>query len=262
MQGIEGGSEQSKLFPFTRKYRIYLGPEKGEEVVSVMQIYKFVRKENITKSLDEFLGPTETDQEKTVPSDMKAVLREIRETLIVAWQLEDEADRRRIVKRLFLTWHPDKNRDNEDFCTRVMQMLNHYVHRLTRGESISPDEDEEHKENFDSSFYGTDFFNFFSFMNQRAAQHRDYYQSRRSAPAPNKQPGEGRRWFRQAQADLRFALTTRESFQQGHNWICYNCHQVNTICSFSLFFHCWPVVQCHVQLCSYSYKRKKAPTEI
>ncbi|PVD20278.1 hypothetical protein C0Q70_20775 [Pomacea canaliculata] len=225
VQGIEGGSEQSKLFPFTRKYRIYLGPEKGEEVVSVMQIYKFVRKENITKSLDEFLGPTETDQEKTVPSDMKAVLREIRETLIVAWQLEDEADRRRIVKRLFLTWHPDKNRDNEDFCTRVMQMLNHYVHRLTRGESISPDEDEEHKENFDSSFYGTDFFNFFSFMNKRAAQHRDYYQSRRSAPAPNKQPGEGRRWFRQAQADLRFALTTRESFQQGHNWICYNCHQ-------------------------------------
>ncbi|PVD34737.1 hypothetical protein C0Q70_06014 [Pomacea canaliculata] len=211
-------------------------------------IYAVVRgmeqKKRLQTAINEVSDGSETYQEKTAPHDIKAVLRKIRETLIEAWQLPDEADRRRIIKRLILTWHPDKNRDNEAFCTRVMQMLNHYIERLGRGEKIRIDEDEDEQEHVDSGFYTTSasssfssstasssssssYSHFFDFMKRRAEQHRDYYQSSScsSTPTPNKQTGEGRRWFRQAQADLRFAHTARDSFRQGYNWICYHCHQ-------------------------------------
>ncbi|EDO32860.1 predicted protein, partial [Nematostella vectensis] len=56
-------------------------------------------------------------------------LDEVTRVLEEAWKLPLET-RRKIIKRLFLKWHPDKNPDDVEFCTKVFQHLQNEIQRL------------------------------------------------------------------------------------------------------------------------------------
>ncbi len=58
--------------------------------------------------------------------------REISDTLEEGWQL-DEPQRKKIIKRLLLKWHPDKNIGNEEFCTKVVHFIQSEIERLEQG---------------------------------------------------------------------------------------------------------------------------------
>ncbi len=58
--------------------------------------------------------------------------REISDTLEEGWQLP-EPQRKKIIKRLLLKWHPDKNIGNEEFCTRVVHFIQAEIERLEQG---------------------------------------------------------------------------------------------------------------------------------
>ena len=109
--------EQGEVPLLARRYRIDLGPERGETEAPVTQLYKFVRKPNqgtpravvIYEGRTAPEGATSAAAETSAPLDFKAVMKEIRRILTEAWQTLDERGRNRVVKRLYLKWHPDKN---------------------------------------------------------------------------------------------------------------------------------------------------------
>ena len=219
---------------FSRRYRIYLGADRGEAKVSVTTLYKFVRRRRRSTSTEvvEYEGQIGA-QDHDFPSDIRAVLREIRQILTDAWQqLPDQRDRRRVVKRLLLKWHPDKNPGNEEFCNRVTQKILQYVDQLSDGKTLSEDDEDDTDGSFQRSGSTSSAFSstFYAHMNARARSHRADYDSdssySRQARSSNPQPGEGHRWFRQAEADVAAARAARETCDKGRNWICYQCHQV------------------------------------
>ena len=201
-----------------------------------------------------------TDEEPppTTAASLRQALAEIRNTLREAWRLmPDEKGRKRVVKRLYLQWHPDKNQSRQEFCTSVVQALQRYATLLGEGGTLPPEDDEgEDDEGEDDSSFpqrGHAFASsFFSRMHERGRAYRAYYEaggggggaqgrygSRPSADSSGTDPGEprgpradrrrraeGRRWLRQAQADVSAARAARGTCDKGRNWVCYMCHQV------------------------------------
>jgi sacsin len=190
-----------------------------------------------------------------MPPEFKATLRKIRDLLREAWtSLDDIKDRKRVVKRLLLQWHPDKNPPaNKDYCTRMTQAILSYVKLLDQGLPLPEDDTDEYRDRRDMgdwfNYPGSNFSSaFYNNMYSRGCRHgRDYAESQRSSGrgrrggrsrgggggggggpyVPNTQPGEGRRWMRQALADIDFARGAMATHEKGHNWICYLCHQVS-----------------------------------
>ncbi|XP_076434839.1 sacsin-like [Babylonia areolata] len=229
-----------------RRYLVDLGPGHGQKEVSVLRLYKFVRRSR--DGTDQAVVPhqnSDTEPAESLP-EMRTVLAEIRSLLTEAWQLPDEKDRKRVVKRLLLQWHPDKNPGNEEFCTRVTQTLLHYVKLLEEGKTLPADDGEGGGDAADDDFFTSSSFfssHFFTNMRARGTRHRHHFDSersrsrrgggssgsrgsgRRATRERNPQPGESSRWFRQAQADVSAAKATVGSHDRGHNWICCQCHQ-------------------------------------
>ena len=236
------------------RYIILIGPERKTTEASVTQLYKFVRRAGqktsrpVKQNLDVVASPVDAADEEPVAAEatLQQVLEEIRNELKEAWRLLDDKGRQRVVKRLYLKWHPDKNRAREEFCTRVVQALQRYVELLSRGRTLPADEEEDNDDSFREQDY-TFTSSFFSRMRDRGRTYRAYYESNaedwdrdnsadsrntardfgetRRARA-NPQPAEGRRWLRQAQADVTAARAAQGTCDKGRNWVCYMCHQV------------------------------------
>ncbi|ESO89579.1 hypothetical protein LOTGIDRAFT_60232, partial [Lottia gigantea] len=69
-----------------------------------------------------------------------SILKEIRQLLTKAWELP-EADRKRVIKRLLLKWHPDKNPNIVKLATEITQTILNYIRHLEKGGSLDEDED-------------------------------------------------------------------------------------------------------------------------
>ena len=235
------GEDHSPML--ARRYRIYLGPDHGEIEVSATELYKFFRRrrQHMSTAVVEYEGETAAE-ETAHPQDMNTVLREIRKMLTDAWQqLPEDRARRRVVKRLVLKWHPDKNHGNEEFCTKVTQKIYQYADLLEQGKPLP--ENDDYFDDVDGSTYssGSTFSSAFrDRMNARARNDRYYYDSHSGSggdhfgSGPNPQPSEGRRWLRQAQADVAAAHAAWSTYDRGYNWICYQCHQVGLNPHYSL----------------------------
>ena len=233
-----------------KRYRIDLGPDRGEAEVSVTQLYKFSRKTQRDPS-----SPTAQTHRSTPVAgnenlhlDLSSVRREIRATMTEAWKVCGRQELRRVMFRLLLKWHPDKNLDNKTFCTRVTQDILRYEETLSQGRSLAEDDeryDGGGRDDVDGQFYrpGSSFSpSFFARTSARGRDHRAYHDSNmhherrpgeprgsQYSPRANPQPGEGRRWFRTAEDDLAAAQAARGQCDRGRNWVCFQCHQVKTL---------------------------------
>ncbi|XP_048257517.1 sacsin-like [Haliotis rufescens] len=171
--------------------------------------------EEMSTSLDELL--------KLEHRDLKTVLGEIRDILTETWRTcTDPKERNRVKKRLYLTWHPDKNLGEETFCTEVCQYIQLYVTKLDNGQRITEDVDVDDMQSHSS---------FFEHMKKRSSHQRDQYKQwkqdqtfdNRHHSARNKahpQPQEAKRWLRQASCDLRSARDTLH-LGRDFNWVCF-----------------------------------------
>ena len=237
----------------TQLYEIDTGTE--YITVPAFRLYKFIRPRSDTTSTDvvntEGIKPSVSSQSQN--KEMYSIRFQLRE----AWKLP-ETDRRRIIKRLLLRWHPDKNIGNEEFSTKMFLYVKECIRRL---ENRIPLDDEDVTDgHFQQAraypdFTGSQYFEFCERMNRRSHSHQafaqEYYSSdghdgrgrahRRSVYTQRSyythfdadervynDYGEARRWYRQAQVDLRHAVETIDT--PGNppifNWICYMCHQV------------------------------------
>ena len=221
---------------FGKFFKINVGHDKEPRVVEFAELYKFHRLQSSS------LGLSDEQETATQARDRKKSFAEISDVLEEAWRLPEER-RRKIVKRLFLRWHPDKNLGDETFCKEAFQHIQNEIARLEKDERR-----EGERENHQSSYK-----TFFNHWGERArrhnAQRREYketfirkYGTRESASGSgdswpcippsfckkNPQPGEARRWFRQAEADLAAADNDLATEKPSYEWVCFKCHQVRT----------------------------------
>ena len=220
----------------TKSYKINVGNDKPPKVVPATELYKFYRVQEIESGALVSSGHQGTNMD-----GKHEIFQEITKTLEEAWGLSEDR-RRQVVKRLFLLWHPDKNPGNEEFCTEVFQHIRNEIDRLER-EGWGRSE----REGSESYHYGGSYGAFFGFWGTRAREYssrrREYQETyhrhygtwghgTRTWEVPpsfcetNPQPGQARRWFRQAEADLNAVMNDIQTGNASYEWACFKCHQV------------------------------------
>ncbi|XP_071959408.1 sacsin-like [Antedon mediterranea] len=142
------------------------------------------------------------------------------------WMLED-TERRKAVKRLYWKWHPDKNPDNQAFCTEVFKHLKNEVDRL---------ENELHgpKASTENNYYPTNSGEWeerYRTWNQRARRERtnlntstgfSEWTDRDFEYTPS--PGQAKIWQRQACHDFEAAYNDNWR-NPSYEWVAYKCMQ-------------------------------------
>ena len=202
----------------TKTYRINIGNDKEPAEVKATKLFKFCRLKAI---FDEHSGCHRSKQE---------VFDEISNMLKQAWEPHiSEEERRQIIMRLCLRWHPKKNAGNEEFYRAVYQHLESEAARLggsyddffySWGERAREhgSQREEYRRNF-SRRYGPW---------ESSSSHRSWHDLPPSFCIRNPQPEEAKRWFRQAKADLEAGSEELYFSISSCEWICFKFHQVNS----------------------------------
>ena len=218
-------------FPLlTKRYKIDIGG--GQELeVDVADLYKFHRLSTLSSAIVVFEGQERSPPERPKRRNQQEVFDEISKLLEDAWKLPEEK-RRKIIKRLYLQWHPDKNVGDEEFCTEVCKHIQSETSRLERGEPRGCQQSSGMGAS--RSQHGS-YGQFFNCWGERAREHhtqREGYRSRQqfsrnSARARNPQPGEARRWLRQAEADITATENDIVYQRPSYEWACFKCHQVS-----------------------------------
>ena len=221
----------------TKSYKINIGNDKPPKVVPATELYKFYRFQEIASAALVSSGDQGTNMDSK-----HEIFQEITKTLEEAWGLSEDR-RRQVVKRLFLLWHPDKNPGNEEFCTEVFQHIKNEIERLEREGWGRRERERSESYHYGGGSYGT----FFGFWGTRArsysSRRREYQETyhrhygtwghgTRTWEVPpsfcetNPQPGQARRWFRQAEADLEAVANDIHTGNASYEWACFKCHQV------------------------------------
>ncbi|XP_064601194.1 sacsin-like [Liolophura sinensis] len=225
------------------EYKIDIG-----EIITVpaTDLYAFHRKQiSTTGEIEVFSGhATNTHTpDATESKSLQEVKREIFKLLKDAWH-KDEITKKKVLKRLLLKWHPDKNPEREEFCTKVAQYILALVKRFENGDFSAFEEENDTSDTTRGGIFyaGGSYGNFFTKANRRGNQYgqnfrafnsRDTTDGRRyqgyyghtSSNFPNPQPSEGRRWIRQAQADFEAIGNDEEGPKPSYSWICFKCQQ-------------------------------------
>jgi len=230
-ESSEGGSSL-----YTRLYKVNVGHEKEQRVAESADLYKFHRVQSSSLGLADQQGSSSEEA-----MDKDKIFAQITDVLEMAWRLSEER-RRKIIKRLFLQWHPEKNFGGRAFGADVLQHLQSEISRLENAKTTarSPNAESDQTSDYEA---------FFGFWTARALRHhaqRQEYRDRyvrkfgsceastshgsRSEIPPsfckkNPQPGEASRWFRQAEADLRAAGKDLADDNPSYEWACFKCHQ-------------------------------------
>jgi len=223
---------ESRAF-LAKRYRISIGGIQEIEV-DATDLYKFHRLPTsptaIVASENQQQSSTDSPRGRPKSRNKQEVFDEISDLLEEAWKLSEEK-RRKIIKRLFLRWHPDKNMGDEEFCNEAFKHLQNEILRLERGEPRG-----SHQSSNENAI-GTQqssYHDFFTSWDARARNHhtqREGYRTRQQFPGRftrrrNPQPGEARRWFRQAKADMAAAENDIAYSRPSYEWACFKCHQV------------------------------------
>ncbi|KAJ7350105.1 hypothetical protein OS493_038438 [Desmophyllum pertusum] len=172
----------------TKMYMINIGHDKEPVQVNSAELYQLHRLQEIS------------DEQHSRNREKQAVFDEISVVLEDAWKLPEE-QRTQIVKRLILRWRPEKNLGDEEFCSEAFEHIKYEISRLGRSYDEYIDawvararEHGSHREEYRERSRG-----YGSWESSSSQRRRNFPPSfcRR-----NPQPGEARRWFRQAEADL------------------------------------------------------------
>ena len=257
---ITSGNEPSVV---NQKYEVFT----GSEIVTVpaFKIYKFIRQKTCYYATD--LVDTGVIPQAGQDQYVSKTKYSIRCALEEAWKMPED-DRRHIIKRLYLKWHPDKNIGNEEFCADIFGYIKQVIFKLENGIPLDDIDETDGQMRAYPDFTSSRYFRFCERMNSRSHSHRAYAQEpfyHRPGTAANKgasgrggaaygtsfahrdsskqkyeDRGEAARWQRQAKVDLRNAFETInvQGEPPAFNWICYMCHQV-IISTISMWFIIW-----------------------
>uniref|UniRef100_A0A4W2BNF2 Sacsin n=1 Tax=Bos indicus x Bos taurus TaxID=30522 RepID=A0A4W2BNF2_BOBOX len=254
-------------------YQIDIGYSEYK-IVSSLDLYKFSRPEESSQSRDsapstptsptEFLAPglrsvpplfpgregLKTPSSKHhSPKKLKAtslpeILKEVTSVVEQAWKLP-ESERKKIIRRLYLKWHPDKNPEDHDMANEVFKHLQNEINRLEKQAFLDQNADRASRRTFPTSatrFQSEKFSfqRFYTSWNQEATSHKSerQQQNKEKGPPPAGQtysqrffvpptfktvgnPVEARRWLRQARAN--FSAARNDLHKNANEWVCFKC---------------------------------------
>uniref|UniRef100_A0A8C4S8P2 Sacsin molecular chaperone n=1 Tax=Erpetoichthys calabaricus TaxID=27687 RepID=A0A8C4S8P2_ERPCA len=172
------------------------------------------------------------------------ILKEVTLVIEQAWKLP-ESERKKIIRRLYLKWHPDKNAENLEIATEVFKHLQNEISRLEKQGLIDPTADRACRRPFSTSsarFQSEKFSfqRFYTSWNQEATSHKSEKQHFREhftsyagsnhsprffVPPTFKSVGnpvEARRWLRQARAN--FSAARNDMHKNANEWVCFKCY--------------------------------------
>ncbi|XP_060068841.1 sacsin-like [Ylistrum balloti] len=246
-------AEQDQLF---QKYNVNFGQD-NEKVVLGIRLY-IVTYPGPSTSKELVLHQFGHDKSRLY--NKCKIFDQIIVTLSNAWKLDD-SDRKRVVKRLLLLWHPDKNRSQsneyETFCKEVTQFILDIIRRLEKGERFDVPYYREHyegktrrrrKETYDCNTDGQrnrgyDNWHYGEEKFEKWQRFRDHISSKYTENLsrcwsfsahemryfPDPQPAEAKRWFRQASMDFRNGVNSLEYRNSKEGTDTY-CEDYNWIC--------------------------------
>ncbi|TRY93650.1 hypothetical protein DNTS_021149 [Danionella cerebrum] len=188
--------------------------------------------------------PTETSPKKIRINALPDILKEVTSVIEQAWKLS-EIERKKIIRRLYLKWHPDKNGENLDIATEVFKHLQNEINRMEKQTQADQTTDRGSRRPFSASstrFQSEKFSfqRFYTSWNQEATSHksekqqfRDQYNnyagtshSKRFFVPPSFKsvgnPVEARRWLRQARAN--FSAARNDLHKNANEWVCFKCY--------------------------------------
>uniref|UniRef100_A0A8D0LBK9 Sacsin n=1 Tax=Sphenodon punctatus TaxID=8508 RepID=A0A8D0LBK9_SPHPU len=255
-------------------YQIDIGYSEYK-IVSSLDLYKFSRPDESSQSRDSApstpTSPTEfpahgprsipplysgRESHKTTsskhhspkkikPNSLPEILREVTSVVEQAWKLP-ESERKKIIRRLYLKWHPDKNAENLDIANEVFKHLQNEINRLEKQAFIDQNTDRTSRRTFSSSAsrFQSDKFSFQRFYtswNQEATSHKsERQQCKEKCPSSSSGPSysprffvpptfksvgnpvEARRWLRQARAN--FSAARNDLHKNANEWVCFKCY--------------------------------------
>eukprot|EP00079_Xenopus_tropicalis_P015003 XP_004912121.1 PREDICTED: sacsin isoform X1 [Xenopus tropicalis] len=253
-------------------YQIDIGYSEYK-IVSSLDLYKFSRPEESVHNKDsapstptsptEFpppgprTVPTAKESNKTSSSSSKhqspkkvklsslpEILREVTSVVEQAWKLP-ETERKKIIRRLYLKWHPDKNAENLDIANEVFKHLQNEINRLEKQAFVDQTTDRGPRRTFTTTstrFQSekSSFQRFYTSWNQEATSHKSErqqykekfssttstYDSKRFFVPPTFKsvgnPVEARRWLRQARAN--FSAARNDMHKNANEWVCFKCY--------------------------------------
>ena len=202
--------------PLSKMYLINSGNEEEPVEVNSVVLYQLHRIQEISHQAIE--RPRYSNKEE--------VFGEISKILEYAWTTPEE-QRRQIVKRLVLRWHPVKNLGDEEFCVSAFEHIKNEIFRLggsfdkyidvwvTRAREHTSQR-HEYREMFLQE-YGSC---------ESLSERELWHNIPPSFCKRNPQPGEARRWFKQAEADLAAGANDIDCSRPSYEWACFKCHQV------------------------------------
>ncbi|XP_048048678.1 sacsin-like [Megalobrama amblycephala] len=233
---------------FLARYKIQVGSDDFIEVSS-LDLYQFKREKKATVSTGSTCTdikciltsrpPPNTESSCTdiecfltsrpppkvvFPGTFTEIKSEIDQSLNEIWNMSSE-DKQKAIKRLYLRWHPDKNPGNEELANEAFKYLQNRIEELQQGETEQS-----------TSSTCRDFRDFYDTWNTEAQSHRrgrerfyqnysrrhyNFWSYHRETPRPNR--GEAKRWFEQAQCDIRAAHN--DTGGDCSEWCLFKVHQ-------------------------------------
>ena len=235
---IDKVSEEDMEQILQQRYIITIGG--GEPIeVTVLKLYKFVNE--LKEPLEDF-GNRELDIYEASGTNHEESIyqaadkKTIRAAVKAAWSLPEEL-RKKVIKRLFLQYHPDKNPDNPH-ATANFQLLQREIERMENG--ISEEEFDTTQSFRSSGFENSRWGGLFNQWSRTASSHSRYRTRDRgtsmggmsggwNTPTPNKDLNEANRWIKQAEYDYETLSTLNVSSQQNEKTCaatCFMSHEV------------------------------------
>ncbi|KAG7223047.1 hypothetical protein INR49_015936 [Caranx melampygus] len=220
VQEVEREEEENTSF-LGKCFQIDIGYSEYK-IVSSLDLYKFSRQDESTHVRDTSAPSTPTSPDcrssglrmvhplfagkenlrpppqKQSPKKIKLhalpeILKEV--TLVVeqAWKLP-ETERKKIIRRLYLKWHPDKNAENLDIATEVFKHLQNEINRMEK-QSLAD------QQNTDRASRRS-----FSTSSTRFQSEKFSFQ----------------RWLRQARAN--YSAARNDLHKNANEWVCFKCY--------------------------------------
>ena len=238
--------ESEALRNTLQMYEVRVGRGRIERI-HAFDLYKFNRNfQKTSKEIAPFIDIASNSSTDSRP--LEDILTEVEDTIRAAWTLPED-ERRKIIKRLYKKWHPDKNFGNELVTTEVFKFIKQAVLNIERGNNINTrydsqdfsdfsrhsqfwahfqtwDRDTGHDTNQSPGTSGSE--------NQSAhTRGRQFYE-----PVPSS--ADAKQWMHQAKRDFSAASQFLVEAEKGHNfkWICFLCQQVNYCTCYWKCLHC------------------------
>ncbi|XP_060607762.1 sacsin-like [Ruditapes philippinarum] len=217
-------------------YDVNVGRKDEIITVPIYRLYRFKPKE---QEIVQDLVAYDIEPIGSIPIDEN--FRRVRQMLEDAWKL-DETGRKAVIRRLWMQWHPDRNRDNREYAGRVFNYINEIVLKLEKKEIIDdeitsdtgrmpPDMSRSTFGSASDAVYRRGCTLAAHFHDNRDDYNRSTrtgnFAHHRAEEAIVRHVGEAKRWHRQAVQDYKAAISniTTGADDLSFNWVCYKCHQ-------------------------------------